>query len=546
MTDLNLLLAYTDDHAPVLERGLAAREDEGAPAKADHLIVDGRDKNLLDEQGWGIVAPAGPDGDRLLALVEGLRKHRSEETDLVRVYRVPSVMSERDIRRFRDDDYLGGGKELAPLYLLLLGDLHQVPFELQQAMMAQSLVGRLAFSDDAGYEAYTQKLLDAERAPAAAPNARALYFNARDGTAATTIGYEAVMKPTVARARARLAQGKLPATEVLEIEEGDDAGAALLAEAGKPDPAALFSISHGLGRPRRGWKSHDEQRALQGAMSLGLGARLTASDVAHTPFLPGGVWFYVACYGAGTPGFGKSAYHRWLEELGHPEAKAVLAGLPREGEAPFIAALPKAALANPRGPLAVMGHVDLAWTYGFQDVGQDAKSRAARFQDFTRALVEGDRAGIAASTLWSTFVDASVSVSMAISMGGAGAQATAIRADRANLWMLRNDVGAYILLGDPAAQLPIAGRRGKKAGTAAATVAALFPGMEVRSAMPAAGGVKTLDLETMEKAVLPLLNEDVTAKKAAETYGVEKADVEAWAEAYREAGRAALERLRAR
>jgi hypothetical protein len=34
--------------------------------------------------------------------------------------------------------------------------------------------------------------------------------------------------------------------------------------------------------------------------------------------------------------------------------------LPGERTRPFIAALPKAVLANPEGPLAVMGHEDLA------------------------------------------------------------------------------------------------------------------------------------------------------------------------------------------
>src|SRR4029079_10502131 len=80
-------------------------------------------------------------------------------------------------------------------------------------------------------------------------------------------------------------------------------------------------------------------------------------------------------------------------------ADRVLASLPRAGEPPFAAALPQAALSNPRGPLGVIGHVDLAWTWSFLDSakgsGRPTNSRAERFQGLLRSLVEGHRLGVA-------------------------------------------------------------------------------------------------------------------------------------------------------
>ena len=118
--------------------------------------------------------------------------------------------------------------------------------------------------------------------------------------------------------------------------------------------------------------------------------------VRESPFLPGGVWFCVACYGAGTPP--SSAFYPWLAQLAEQggsreHAAAVLRALPRAGERPFVAALPQALLANPAGPLAMIGHMDLAWTFGFTDP-DGRQSRASRMHAAQRALFGGSRAGV--------------------------------------------------------------------------------------------------------------------------------------------------------
>jgi hypothetical protein len=106
-------------------------------------------------------------------------------------------------------------------------------------------------------------------------------------------------------------------------------------------------------------------------------------------------WFMFACYGAGTPS--GSQFRHWLERLRSEgqfgaDIDAVLAGLPKPNDRPFIAALPQAVLANPNGPLAFMGHLDLAWTYGYQDMrGSVAIGQPGRFADFMKSLLANHR-----------------------------------------------------------------------------------------------------------------------------------------------------------
>src|SRR5262249_4117226 len=156
-----------------------------------------------------------------------------------------------------------------------------------------------------------------------------------------------------------------------------------LRAAGERAPTMMFTVSHGAGTPRAGWGSLEKQQAFQGAMCFGGSDRMTHEHVSNDAFLPGGVWFYFAFFGAGTPA--ASAYDiflKRLKEIGkfRGSIEDLYRALPKDGEKPFVARLPQAALANPNGPLAVMAHVDLAWSYGFEEYGEKGKSNhASRF-----------------------------------------------------------------------------------------------------------------------------------------------------------------------
>jgi hypothetical protein len=252
----------------------------------------------------------------------------------------------------------------------------------------------------------------------------------------------------------------------------------------------------------------------------------------------------LACFSAGTPSTSK--FERWLRELKLSGAQAaapaeVLRSLPREGQAPFVAAIPKAALANPDGPLGFVGHVDLAWTYAFRriDSRDKAQSRPARFAELLRAAATGARIGVAFRQLYSYFTQ----IDNELVVRQADPNTPAER--RGHLWMLRQDLAGYVLLGDPAARLPEprsepvepTAATGEASGGGGADLAGFF-GFAVDTSA-AASAPKRLDLRALEEAIGQVLAGG-SAATIARGLGIAASELEAKVARYREAGRRAL------
>jgi hypothetical protein len=585
MKDIGLLLAHEDTQGAVLEQGLdwEAATKGNAPKKKEeaagaHLRADGADPSDLYEQRWGLVVPQGPAGKRLREIVAPLVALREEQQGgKAIVYEVPPNMSVEETWAWWSDVYLSDthdGKPLdqadRPRYLLALGGPELISWEFQTTAGADIFLGRLAFPAEADYEAYVHKVRKHEGAQASSP-ARAIFHTVRDGTQATNVGYEGLMMPALEAAR-RGAEKKSFATRdivVLGQDSMDVSVEDFLQAAAAPTPTMLFSVSHGIGASRRGWRTTEEQHRFQGAMKFGDGVKLSHEEVAKGAFLPGGAWFFFACLGAGTPS--TSEYHHWLKALQDlglfpGRLEEVLASLPAAGQPPFVARLPQAALANPDGPISVVGHVDLAWTFGFQEVrvvkdprtNQDkveTKSRSSRFEDIFRQMVAGKRMGAAYSALNTVFNTCNGELTSIFNreardaaQGIATVEDHAKKVKKATLWMERQDIAAYVTLGDPAARLNVAAARAHVATLPAAAPmpASVATPVPAPAAAPAPSGSKVQKLasiEKMEQAILPILTEDSTAKKVAEKLGVERDDVTAWVNAYQAAGRAALEKL---
>jgi hypothetical protein len=270
-------------------------------------------------------------------------------------------------------------------------------------------------------------------------------------------------------------------------------------------------------------------------MSFGMEGRLAGEDVTQGAFLPGGVWFMLACYGAGTPD--QSSYHHWLTQLkaagGFPGSlDDLLRGL-APGR-PFVADLPKAVLKNPDGPLAFIGHVDLAWTYSFQDRDAGVTNRPARFMSVLRSALKKDRLGIALGELYRFFSDANAELTALQDEETAAKQPTPTDpARRGHLWMLRQDLAAYVLLGDPAVRLPLA----EPARATAPGAGALFSAGSAPAAPPPKLPV---DLDTLEEAIGHMLAGERTVKSIAEEYGIDRGELNKLFEMYQAAGRRAL------
>lgn len=473
---LQLLLARADDRRPVLEEGLPAESTRDAPRpaplprRAEGVPLERPDANPNDlaAQRWGVIAPVGTAGDAMLRAIEPLLQHREQEQGApVMRYRVPPGMNADAAVRWKESVHRAEDvpEEERPKYLLLLGDLPDVSIELQHVLAHGAFVGRLHVGlpdgepDLAGYTSYADKVVAAEKrgAPPEAPDM--LLYTARDGTTATTSGHKLLVEPCLQVMETRW-KAKRPALKVQEVPYAFAGPDALLEAAAAARSAVMLTLAHGLGRPSKGWASAQEQRAMQGALSLGGGPPLMGAMMRDTPFLPGGMWFSVACFGAATPA--DSAFHAWLAQIaaaggfaGRPAS--VLHSLPKAGERPFVAALPQALLANPRGPLGIIGHSDLAWTLGFLDTEDMTRSRASRFLSALQVLSQGSRAGVALEALMSAYRDVNDTL-----LEGYRARQDAqlygvpdpVDPKRQGYqWMLRNDLRGYLLLGDPAARL---------------------------------------------------------------------------------------------
>jgi hypothetical protein len=353
------------------------------------------------------------------------------------------------------------------------------------------------------------------------------------------------MRPCIADAEQQRGAGRFAADQISAIEDDDPARAADRLVEAAAGPGVVFSCSHGEGAPRDGWGSPERRRARQGALCLGRGHTLEAEVLARTPFVPGGVWLMFACFGAGTPAH--SAYHHWLARLaaaGEHDADLapVLASLPAEGEPPFLAATPQAALANPDGPLAVIGHLDLAWSYGFCDLDKMSRGeRHRRFHELVAQLVKGTRVGLA---LGGSLMRArnQVQAEIVIADDAAAAADPAAGDPRARLghrWMVLQDLAGYIALGDPAARIAAVARASQRAEPA--------PAAEVRTA--AAGAPATaasgpaLTAEAIQVAVHDLLAGRATLDELAARHGVAAAAVAGWRRVYTEAGLRAVASL---
>lgn len=530
---IDLLLAHADDCAPMLV-GVDRTAPGLAPApeprpKPDELWADEDAPDDLVRQRWGILAPAGSAGDRLLDAIAPLVDHRRRQQGPVRAYRVPPRMTLDEAVRWKKRVFRTG-VDLdcdLPRYQLILGDLDQVPLAVQQVQASDGFIGRIAFDDLDGYRAYATKVVRWEDRPAPVTEAHAILHAVRDGTSATRLGVQALIAPAADLLRRRQVAGDVRYGELRVTGSERPAPDELLAAVAIDRPGVLLSLGHGAGVPRPSGASR--QRREQGALSFGRGGLLTGADLAGRGFLPGGIWFAVACFAAGTPDI--SDYRHWLDTLrraGHvgSETGHVLDTLAHDR--PFIAALPKAVLADPDGPLAFVGHVDLAWAYSFFDLDDRPRRRPGRIAGVLQAVLNGHRAGVATRKLMQWFAEVNTELTAlddARSRMGGAALDDREQVRRGHLWMLRQDLAGYALLGDPAIRLPIGGGHG---------------GVSARAGERCTDAVHAPAVARAEAAVLAVLRGDRVTDVAGH-HGLDHVALEHLVAIYRAAGRAALE-----
>lgn len=415
-------------------------------------VKAGVDVTDLGETGWGAVFTPGADPAVREALAPLLERRREQAGDLFRVYEGghgyrPGDTKESFLRRAG-----GGGSgpvdpRRVPYYLLLVGGPRDIPFRFQNLLGVPHAVGRIAFDTPQEYASYAASVVAAERGEAARAREAAFFGVVNDDDPATRMSADNLVRPLSETLAAKHAGWRFPA---LVEAEADKAGLASLL-GGERTPALLFSASHGMEFPC----GHARQLPHQGALlcrdwpgpkawrqAISQDFYFAADDLADGASLLGLVHFVFACYGGGTPQLDEYAKQAFQE---HRETIA---------PHPFLAALPQRMLGHPRGgALAVVAHVDRAWSYSFMAPGLGSHTTA--FESTFDQLLEGYPVGAAMEF----FSDRYAEISTVLNSLLEDLEYPDIEVDPwdvADSWTANNDARGYLILGDPAARLAAA------------------------------------------------------------------------------------------
>lgn len=396
---------------------------------------------IVGEAGWAVVFNRNED-PAVRSALEPLIEHRRRFIRDDEKVKVLEYVDGESRAQFLARYGVGAGSVLptkVPYYLLLVGGPERIPFAVSQQLDVEYAVGCLQFDTPDEYRRYAESVIAYEAASAPPHGKRATFFatrHAMDG--ATRLSADYLVKPLV---------DSLGGVFATRSFWGDAACKAALLESmrgGGARPALLFTASHGVGWP----SGHELQLPAQGALLCQDWPPFTpvqpehyfaAADVPADADVHGLVAFFFACYGAGTP-----SHDQYAHRKGEPPAPIA----PR----PFVAAMPRALLAHPRGgALACIGHVERAWGYSF--VTPNAGAQLLPFQNALLRIAGGEPVGHAMKDFNEKFAALSTSLSSMLEQASFGGYVSERELTAA--WVERNDAGGYLVLGDPAVSLRV-------------------------------------------------------------------------------------------
>lgn len=402
------------------------------------------DPRNLGEAGWGVIFPADRQDELREALAPLLSLRRAQASAMSEGrYRELVHRRGESKARFLARHRVGPGAadpDLLPYYLLIAGGPEEISFRFQYQLDVQYAVGRLSFDTLAEYARYAESVVAAEQGRAAVPRRVSFFGVSNPGDRATASSLRNLVEPLAARiARDR---PDWPVETVL----GPDATKAALSErlGGARTPALLFTASHGLGFDPADPRHLPHQGALlcqdwPGPQNWRGGIPpdhyLAGEDVPDAASPAGMIAFFFACYGAGTPVYDS------FEMNGEQRRLAAES---------FVARLPQRLLAHPRGgALAVLGHVDRAWSFSFDWPESGAQLQV--FESVLGRLLEGYPVGAATEYLNQRYAELFTDLAEEREEVRWGARPDFL--SLSDLWIAANDARSYMLIGDPAVRL---------------------------------------------------------------------------------------------
>lgn len=428
-----------------------------------HLgLIDGLSPKNLAQTGWGVIFAhdAEPSVREALAPLLELRKQQAGGPYPAGRYRElagghghrPGESKNAFLARH----LLGPGPvdpaRGMPYYLLIVGSPERIPYRFQYLLDVEYAVGRLYFDTAEEYAQYARSVVEAETGvpgtpPLALPRRGVFFGVENEGDPATALTARELVAPLAAWTRDAHAKRGWYIDEIT----GADATQTRLGEvlAGTAPPALLFTASHGMSFP----PGHEQQLEHQGALlcsewsaaergqPIRRSCYFSGEDVTGRSSVHGMIAMFFACYGAGTPRQDDFAHH----VLARPEDIAAH---------DFVARLPQRLLAHPRGgALAVIGHVERAWTSSFLWHGNTPQLTV--FEDVVRRLLDGQPVGSAMEPLGRRHAEMSTLLNDALEEIRFGQRMDDLAV--ASLWTAHHDARNYVILGDPAVRLAVAG-----------------------------------------------------------------------------------------
>lgn len=406
----------------------------------------------IQQQGWGVVLPSGARGDTLLKLLRPLLEHRaSQQGRRPTEYRTPAVLDGAQSARWCTDVYADPRISSIdrPRYLLLVGDLYEVPAQLQIELSREQMVGRLAFRRDEDYGRYAQKIIDSEQSSAAVAAPRIAVYRSRRPVVAVDANYTPDDMDVASQVARALTSPTAGARSDVEILDGDplpaDERLKMLASWNQRAGGAgvLLTIADFVAENAADWLNFRAQHQQQGALRLEGGRGPEKPTIwPADKFMQGGIAVLPGPCSVGT--VGSDLLARDPSKHGRARAQPSVNG--------FVARFAGSLVASATGPLAVLGIL------GMPRAPILDPTQLTGLTDFLQLVLSGGRFGAALSRLTRDLPIVNSELVRLYEEKMQFEQRRETFADDAQLQRLserRAALSAFALLGDPAARLPL-------------------------------------------------------------------------------------------
>jgi len=449
----------------IAESAAAAEEEKSIQTRATQAQTFGVsadvDPDDLSQTGWGIVFPADTDTTEieqaLAPLIERRRDQATQVDNLFKIFKGSAGWrpgeSATDWLARQGQHGPGPGLDVVnpnagvPYYLMIVGSPDALPMSFQYTLDIFWAAGRLHFPATAEYARYAKSVVDYEIADKPPQSHKQAALFATEHDAATTMFTNLVARPFLNGDSLQRPLGKnqrFNVDPILGSEATRDAFASLL-RGKRPSglPAMLFSGSHGMAFRPEDKRQKDCQGALlcQDCTEFGQTderAWFSAANIPADASIHGMIYFMFACYGGGWEKF--DTFRTGPNGTARQIAPAA-----------SVSRLPQAMLAHPNGGmLAVLAHVDRAFSYSFKTVQGGSQSTGMR--DVLTGIMMGRRLGHAVDQFNVRWAAVSTQIADALRDFKDGKISGT---DLATQWIVRDDARNYSILGDPAVKLRV-------------------------------------------------------------------------------------------